>query len=45
MTREQKKEILFGKDIKEKDLSITLMGHWNNDSGCMPTKTRKQKKK
>ena len=40
MTKEEKKMILFGqkensKDRKQKTKTIvTLMGHWNNDSGC-----------
>jgi len=38
MTKDQKREILFNKTAmkKKNKVTVTLMGHWNNDSGCMP---------
>ncbi len=34
MTKEEKKEILFGRKEESDGYTVTLMGHWNNDSGC-----------
>lgn len=40
MTKEEKKAVLFGQKDSSKDdeqtvdTTVTLMGHWNNDSGC-----------
>ena len=33
-TKEEKKEILFGRKEESDGYTVTLMGHWNNDSGC-----------
>ena len=34
MSKEKQREILFG--FSEGDVTVGMMGHWNNDSGCMP---------
>lgn len=45
-SREKTKNILFNQNFKEtrKKYSIMLMGHWNNDTGCMPIEEEDIKK-